>query len=169
MAGHSCWQQWPPAAPSSPLALGSPMSCTRMPLNVVQDILPHNANLAIWRRKEVLSSQVQTLWRHADHLTCSESQCTGLQRCNKGHDSVLKVIADFKPFKMTADLPDLPTIFLLWSPPRPLDLHHKEPDTAISLTGRTDCWLWDYIEAQNLQVRHIPLYIVWSWYLRNKT
>ena len=47
------------------------------------------------------------------HVLNHSEAALGLQRCNKGHDSVLKVIADFKPFKMTADFPDLPTIFLL--------------------------------------------------------
>ena len=34
-----------------------PPDCLKFVLNTAQDTLPHNANLAVWRRKEGLSSQ----------------------------------------------------------------------------------------------------------------
>ena len=66
-------------------------------MNAVQDTLPHNANLAVWRRSEGLSSQCklcgerQTLAHVLNHCQVALE----LRRYNSRHDAVLEVIDDF--------------------------------------------------------------------------
>ena len=82
-------------------------------MNAVQDTLPHNANLAVWRRSEGLSSQRklcgerQTLAHVLNHCQVALE----LRRYNSRHDAVLEVIDDFvrencpKDLDILTDLP----------------------------------------------------------------
>ena len=90
-----------------------PPDLLKFSLNAVQDTLPHNANLAKWRRKESLSSacrlcgEKQTLMHVLNHCP----QALNMRRFNTRHDTVLEVIASFiaqhlpEGYKLTADLP----------------------------------------------------------------
>ena len=73
-----------------------PRECLKFALNAAQDTLPHNANLAIWRRREGLSDQCklcseqQTLSHVLNHCKVA----LDLRRYNARHDVVLMLIAD---------------------------------------------------------------------------
>ena len=82
-------------------------------LNAVQDTLPHNDNLARWRRFEGLSSNCklcgerQTLLHVLNHC----SRALELRRYNERHDAVLEGIVNFvtktlpENYQIIADLP----------------------------------------------------------------
>ena len=57
-------------------------------LNVVQDTLPHNDNLARWRRSEGLSSNCK-LCGERHHVLNHCSRALELRKCNERHDAVL--------------------------------------------------------------------------------
>ena len=74
-----------------------PPEALKFALNAAQDTLPHNANLAIWRRSEGLSSNCklcgerQTLVHVLNHCQVA----LDLRRYNARHDAVLEVIDQF--------------------------------------------------------------------------
>ena len=74
-----------------------PPEALKFALNAAQDTLPHNANLAIWRRSEGLSSHCklcgerQTLAHILNHCQVA----LDLRRYNVRHDAVLEVIDQF--------------------------------------------------------------------------
>ena len=74
-----------------------PPEALKFALNTAQDTLPHNANLAIWRRSEGLSSHCklcgerQTLAHIFNHCQVA----LDLRRYNVRHDAVLEVIDQF--------------------------------------------------------------------------
>ena len=74
-----------------------PPEALKFALNAAQDTLPHNANLAIWRRSEGLSSNCklcgerQTLVHVLNHC----QMALDLRRYNARHDAVLEVIDQF--------------------------------------------------------------------------
>ena len=75
-------------------------------LNVAQDTLPHNANPAVWRKKDGLSD-VYKLCRMRQTLSHVLSQCPvplHLRRYNTRHDAVLEVIrSSIMPLLSDAD------------------------------------------------------------------
>ena len=136
-----------------------PPDCLKFALNSAQDTLPHNANLAVWRRKEGLSSQCklcggrQTLLHVLNHCKAALE----LRRYNTRHDSVLQVIADFvrdhlpESFEMSADLPDLPYNFPLMITPtdlRPDIVLWSQTLQLATLVELTVCYETNYVQAQ---------------------
>ena len=90
-----------------------PSETMKIALNSTTDTLPHNSNLALWRRSDgVLSScklcgEQQTLI----HVLNMCPVALELWRYNQRHDAVLKVISDFvcvhlQKGQMITDLPD---------------------------------------------------------------
>ena len=108
-------------------------------LNAVQDTLPHNDNLARWRRKEGLSSdcklcgQRQTLL----HVLNSCPRALQLRRYNERHDAVLSVIVDFMTETILADLPAFqPYIF----PPH-ITATDSRPDIVVWSNSLQEVWV----------------------------
>ena len=104
-------------------------------MNAAQDTLPHNANLALWRKKDGLSD-VCKLCRMRQMLSHVLNQCPvslHLRRYNTRHDAVLEVIKiSIMPLlsdadRLIADLhshqPNRPH----QSQARPSTLEHQQP------------------------------------------
>ena len=136
-----------------------PPNCLKFALNAAQDTLPHNANLAVWR-KEGLSSQCKLCCGGRQTLSHVLNHCKAaleLRRYNTRHDSVLEVIADFvrdhlpESFEMTADLPDLPYNFPLVITPtdlRPDIVLWSQTLQSATLVELTVYYETNYVQAQ---------------------
>ena len=136
-----------------------PPECLKFSLNAAQDTLPHNANLAIWRRREGLSDQCklcserQTLSHVLNHCKVALDH----RRYNARHDVVLMLIADFvkehlpRSFEMLVDLQDTQYSF-----PLAITSTNLRPDIVIwsqalqsaILVELTVCYETNYIQAQ---------------------
>ena len=112
-----------------------PPKCMKFALNAAQDTLPHNANLAVWRRKAGLSDQCK-LCNHRHTLLHVLNHCQvalDLRRYNQRHDSILKVIVEslknrcHPDYKITVDLPHT---------------NYNFPSTAASTDLRPDLAVW---------------------------
>ena len=78
----------------SSAVLQLPPQVLRFSLNATQDTLPHNANLAVWRRKEGLSDACKLcgLRQTLAHVLNQCPIALQLRRYNTRHDAVLEVI-----------------------------------------------------------------------------
>ena len=90
----------------SSVVLQLPPQVLKFSVNTAQDTLPHNANLALWRRKEGLSDACK-LCGMRQTLPHVLNQCPialQLRRYNTRHDAVLQVIVSgIKPFLSDGD------------------------------------------------------------------
>ena len=141
-----------------------PPDLLKFSLNTVQDTLPHNANLAKWRKKESLSSacrlcgEKQTLLHVLNHCP----QALSMRRFNTRHDAVLEVIASFiaqhlpESYKVTADLPRYqPYVFPLHiatTDQRPDIVVWSDTVQEVWVIELTVCFETRYEEAHNLKV-----------------
>ena len=141
-----------------------PPDVLKFSLNAVQDTLPHNANLAKWRKKENLSSacrlcgEKQTLLHILNHCPQALSMC----RFNARHDAILEVIASFiaqhlpESYKVTADLPRYqPYVFPLHiatTDQRPDIVMWSDTLQEVWVVELTVCFETRYEEAHNLKV-----------------
>ena len=68
-----------------------PPELLKFSLNAVQDTLPHNANLAIWRRREGLSSACKLCGKRQTllHVLNNCPKALDMRRYNERHDAVL--------------------------------------------------------------------------------
>ena len=92
-----------------------PPELLKFSLNAVQDTLPHNANLAMWRRREGLSSAYKLrggkLRGSSVEGSNNCSKALNMRRYNEWHDAVLEVISKFmakslpEEYQLLADLP----------------------------------------------------------------
>jgi len=90
-----------------------PPQLLKFSLNAVQDTLLHNANLAIWRSREGLSSACKLCGRRQTllHVLNNCPRALNLRRYNERHDAALEVISKFMAeslpdvYKLLADLP----------------------------------------------------------------
>ena len=89
-------------------------------LNAVQDTLPHNANLVMWRRREGLSSACKLCGKRQTllHVLNNCPKALNMRRYNERHDAVLEVISKFmakslpEEHKLLVDLPQIqPYVF----------------------------------------------------------
>ena len=114
--------------PSSVLQL--PPEVMKVSMNAAQDTLPHNTNLAMWKRKENLSDECmlcgvrQTL----PHVLNQCSTALQLRRYNTRHDAVPEVIAKGITPHLSdeeAILSDLPSHQSYTFPPPPPHCPHR--------------------------------------------
>ena len=137
-----------------------PRECLKFALNAAQYTLPHNANLAIWRREGQckLCSERQTLSHVLNHCKVA----LDLRRYNARHDVVLMLIADFVKSNVSRDAGGPPGHPIQLPPCNHFHWFatwycHMEPGTPISHAGGTDCVLWNQVHpGTNSQVRKIP-------------
>ena len=128
-------------------------------LNAAQDTLPHNSNLAMWRRKEGLSDECKLCGKRQT-LAHVLNQCPvalQLRRYNTRHDAVLKVLErGIKPLlsdedQLIADLPDhQPYIFpphIFHTDLRPDIVIWNNSSRTVCLTELTICYETRFDEA----------------------
>ena len=74
-----------------------PPELLKFSLNAVQDTLPHNDNLAMWRRREGLSSACKLCGERQTllHVLNNCPEALNMRRYNERHDAVLEVISKF--------------------------------------------------------------------------
>ena len=114
-------------------------------LNAVQDTLPHNANLAMWRRREGLSSsrklcgERQTLL----HVLNNCPKALNMRWYNERHNTVLEVISKFmakslpEEYQLLADLPQFqPYVF----PPH-IATTDQRPDIIVWSSTTQEVWV----------------------------
>ena len=79
----------------SSAVLQLPPEVMKFSMNAAQDTLPHNANLAMWKRKESLSDECKLcgVRQTLPHILNQCSLALQLRRYNARHDAVLEVIA----------------------------------------------------------------------------
>ena len=90
-----------------------PSELLNFSLNAVQDTLPHNDNLARWRKNEGLSSSCKLCGERQTllHVLNACPKTLSLRRYNERHDAVLEVLATFfagtlpEGYTFIADLP----------------------------------------------------------------
>ena len=122
-----------------------PPELLKFSLNAVQDTLPHNANLAMWRRREGLScacklcGERQTLL----HVLNNCPKALNMRRYNERHDAVLEVISKFmakslpEEYQLLADLPQFhPYVF----PPH-IATTDQRPDIVVWSSTTQEVWM----------------------------
>ena len=82
-----------------------PPELLKFSLNAVQDTLPHNANLSIWRKAESLSSSCKLCGERQTliHVLNCCPRALRLRRYNERYDAVLDVISTFMADLMPED------------------------------------------------------------------
>ena len=85
-----------------------PSAQLKFALNAASDSLPHNANLALWKKGEQISAACRLcgIRQSLCHILNNCEVALQLRRYNSRHDEVLSVILDF----MTKQMPDETTI-----------------------------------------------------------
>ena len=113
--------------------------------SAVQDTLSHNANLAMWRSREGLSSACTLCGRRQTllHVLNNCPKALNLHRYNKQHDAVLEVISKFMAeslpdgYQLLADLPQSqPYIF----PPH-IATTDQRPDIVVWSNTAQEVWV----------------------------
>ena len=137
-----------------------PPECMKFALNAAQDTLPHNSNLALWRRDAGLSSlcklcksEKQTLLHVLNHCP----KALELRRYNQRHDAILQLIVNSlqnhcpPDFHIMADLPGSPYTF----PPmiastdlRPDIVVWSDKQCTVVLAELTICYETNFVNAQ---------------------
>ena len=97
-----------------------PSELLKFAINAVQDTLPHNGNLAVWRKREGLSSWCQLCGERQTLLRVLNNcpKALNMRRYSEWHDAVLKVICKLlarnlpERYQLLADLPQFqPYVF----------------------------------------------------------
>jgi len=122
-----------------------PPQLLKFSLNAVQDTLLHNANLAIWRSREGLSSACKLCGRRQTllHVLNNCPRALNLRRYNERHDAALEVISKFMAeslpdeYQLLADLPQSqPYVF----PPH-IATTDQRPDIVVWSNTAQEVWV----------------------------
>ena len=128
-----------------------PSELLKFSINAVQDTLPHNVNLARWRKNECLSpfcklcGEKQTLI----HVLNSCPKALSLCCYNEGHDAVLDGLANVfarslpEENKHNADLPN-PKPYLV---PSHIAQTDERPDLEIQTNSAREVWVIERFET----------------------
>ena len=139
-------------------------------MNAAQDTLPHNANLAMWKRKESLSDACKLcgVRQTLPHVLNQCSVALQIRRYNTRHDVVLQaIVRGIKPLlseenKLVADLPDYQSYIF---PPQishtdlcPDLVIWKDKTRSICLVELTICYETRFDEAHSFkQSKYVDL------------
>ena len=122
-----------------------PPELLKFSLNAAQDTLPHNANLAMWRRKEGLSSTCKLCGERQTllHVLNNCPEALNMHRYNKRHDAVLEIISQFmvkslpEDYQLMAELPQFqPYVF----PPN-IATTDQRPDIVVWSSTAQEVWV----------------------------
>ena len=129
-----------------------PSELMKFSLNAVQDTLPHNDNLARWRKNEGLSSSCKLCGERQTLLRVLNAcpKALSLRRYNERHDAVLEVLATFlagtlpEGYTLITDLPQFqPYLF-------PPHIAHTDE--------RPDMVVWNY-NIREVWVIELTVYV----------
>ena len=124
-----------------------PPELLKFSLNAVQDTLPHNSNLAMWRKTDSLSSVCKLcgVRQTLIHVLNNCPRALDLRRYNERHDAVLEVVSNFMlgnlpdDYQLLADLPQFqPYIF----PPH-IATTDERPDIVVWSDRTREVWVME--------------------------